>query len=107
VCELAHVQFDGTNDTFPSTACDGLSQTFPSLSALDGSTLLLAIAGADAVLSIDSTSNTLKQLAPLPQPYNSSDPFIGLVVVSGNAYLVTQFHLYQVRGCAYSLSMPF
>lgn len=98
VCNVSKVYFDGTNDTFASTACDGITETFPSLSAFDtaSSTLVLAIASASNLLSINVETNILTPSASLPQPYNTSDPFIGLFVVSGKTYLVTQFTLYMV-----------
>lgn len=96
-CEVAEVFFNGTNVTYPTTVCDGLQQTYPAFTAFDPSTnaLVLVAATASDIFSIDRDTHLSTKIAPLP-PYNSSDPFIGLVSVSGVNYLVSQYHLYKV-----------
>lgn len=99
VCDLARVYLNGTNETFSTNLCDGVLQTYPAFSTLneaDGA-LVLAIATASDIFSIDVTTHGVTKLAPLPQPYNDSDPFIGLVSTAGSVYLVTQYNLYEVN----------
>jgi hypothetical protein len=97
-CNLALIDAtSGANQTFPLSFCDSIGSTYPSFSSLYGdSQLLVVIARDSAVHSIDISTGTERDFAPLPT-YNSTDPFLGLITIGGkNVYLVTRFSLFSV-----------
>ncbi len=114
----------GANKTLPLQLCDALPSTYPAFSALydnggaagaDGAAdaaasssleLVVAIAGDRFLRAVNVATGAERALAPLPFPYNSSDPFRGLVAATPDhrsLYLVTQHSLYAVSEGALTL----
>lgn len=104
-CSLIAIDLaSGDNTTLgdASAACDGLTQTWPAFSVASGGALLVAVASAPAIVSIDTATLKTTVVAPLP-PYDSSDPFLGFVGIAGTTpsdplslWLVTQKGVWSV-----------
>jgi hypothetical protein len=83
-CKLVEVSLStGVNKTLASVpACSQLTTNYPSFSAYDGTSLLLAVNSAPAVLAIDPATGASTALGELP-PSNDTFPLLGLVWVEG------------------------
>jgi len=79
-CALLEVSFaSGANRTIAkSSACASLATNFPAFSASDGTSLLVAINSAPAVLAINIDTGDFSPLGGLP-PSNDTFPLLGMV----------------------------
>lgn len=88
----------GSNSTLSTDvpACKKLTTNFPSFSAYDGTSLLLAISSGPSVFAIDPmTGATTAELGDLP-PNDDANPLLGLVAVEGAGVLTaTSIGLYN------------
>jgi hypothetical protein len=103
VCTLVSLNpATGVNTSIAAlTVCDGVDQLFPASSAYDAanSALLLAIGAGPSLFSIDVATGKTTALAPLPA-YNDSNWIIGVQVLAGTPYVVTQTAIYALSGGA-------
>ena len=85
-----------------TTACAGISSTFPAFSCRGegaaAGALAVAISSAPSVSAVDLATGATTSLAPMPG--NASDALLGLVCAGGRTLLVTQSSLYEAAGGA-------
>lgn len=85
-----------------TSACEGISSTFPAFSCRGegeaAGALAVAISSAPSVSAVDLATGATRALAPMPG--NASDALLGLVCAGGRTLLVTQSTLYEAASGA-------
>jgi hypothetical protein len=98
-CKLMTLSpLNGTNATISTVdVCDKASALFPSYSAYDAKQgLIVAIASAPSIYAVDITTGASKTLGDMPEiVQNGTEFLLGLTLLNGNLYLVSQNHVWS------------